>query len=65
MPNPKHLTEKLFQSPQKYIQGPNAIKNAAQYLSALGRAPLLVADDRVFGIGTFYPSSVNDLKKEL
>lgn len=51
MPNPQHLTEKLFQSPSKYIQGPNAIKNAAKYLSGLGRAPLLAVDDLVFDIG--------------
>jgi glycerol dehydrogenase-like iron-containing ADH family enzyme len=53
MPNPKHLTERIFQSPSKYIQGPNAIKNAARYLSPLGRAPLLACDELVFGIGAF------------
>lgn len=51
MPNPKQLTERLFQSPSKYIQGPNAIKNAAQYLAALGRAPLLTVDNIVYEIG--------------
>jgi len=50
MPNLKGLTERLFQSPSKYIQGPNAIKNAAKYLSPLGRRPLLTADDRVYEI---------------
>ncbi|KAI0810781.1 glycerol dehydrogenase [Irpex lacteus] len=50
MPNPKNLTERIFQSPSKYIQGPNAIKNAAQYLSGLGKAPLLTCDDLVYNI---------------
>ena len=51
MPNPKHLTERIFQSPSKYIQGPNAIKNAAKYLSSLGHAPLLTVDSIVYEIG--------------
>lgn len=50
MPNPKHLTERIFQSPSKYIQGPNAIKNAAKYLDSMGRAPLLAVDDLVYNI---------------
>lgn len=50
MPNPKHLTERIFQSPSKYIQGPNAIKNAAKYLDAMGRSPLLAVDDLVYDI---------------
>ena len=48
MPNPKQLTERLFQSPSKYIQGPNAIKNAGKYLAGLGKAPLLTSDDLVY-----------------
>lgn len=47
------VTEKVFQSPSKYIQGPSAIKYAAKYLAGLGRNPLLIADKLVFGIGTF------------
>ncbi|KAH9949832.1 glycerol dehydrogenase [Amylocystis lapponica] len=50
MPNPKNVTERVFQSPSKYIQGPAAIRNAAEYLSALGKAPLLLADELVYGI---------------
>ncbi|PSR94551.1 hypothetical protein PHLCEN_2v4419 [Hermanssonia centrifuga] len=50
MPNPKHLTERIFQSPSKYIQGPNAIKNAAKYLGSLGRSPLLTVDNIVYEI---------------
>ncbi|KAA1470131.1 glycerol dehydrogenase [Dentipellis sp. KUC8613] len=50
MPNPKGVTEKIFQSPSKYIQGPSAIKNAGKYLAEYGRAPLLLADDIVFNI---------------
>lgn len=52
MPNPNHLTERIFQSPSKYIQGPNAIKNAAKYLGGLGKAPLLTVDNIVYEIGT-------------
>ena len=59
MPNPKHLTERIFQSPSKYIQGPNAIKYAAKYLDSLGRAPLLAVDDLVFKIGAFLCESVH------
>ncbi|KAF7799187.1 hypothetical protein EIP86_010418 [Pleurotus ostreatoroseus] len=50
MPNPKHITERIFQSPSKYIQGPNAIKNAAKYLETLGRTPLLAVDNIVYEI---------------
>ena len=53
MPNPKHLTERIFQSPSKYIQGPNAIKNAGQYLKGLGNAPLLAVDAFVYKIGEY------------
>ena len=51
MPNPKHITERLFVSPSKYIQGPNAIKYAARYLASLGKAPLLIADAVVYKLG--------------
>ncbi|CCM05669.1 uncharacterized protein FIBRA_07899 [Fibroporia radiculosa] len=50
MPNPNRVTEKLFQSPSKYIQGPSAIHNAPKYLSSFGVAPLLLCDDFVYGI---------------
>jgi len=50
MPNPKRITERLFQSPSKYIQGPSAIHNAARYLDTLGKAPLLTCDAFVHGI---------------
>lgn len=53
MPNPNKVTERLFQSPSKYIQGPYAIQNAAKYLSQLGNAPLLICDDIVWKIGTY------------
>ncbi|KAK0421528.1 glycerol dehydrogenase [Armillaria borealis] len=44
------VTEKLFQSPSKYIQGPSAIKNAPIYLGSLGKTALLTADDVVYKI---------------
>ncbi|THH32405.1 hypothetical protein EUX98_g1753 [Antrodiella citrinella] len=50
MPNPKQITERYFQSPSKYIQGPAAIKNAAQYLEKLGKKPLLTCDSIVYNI---------------
>ncbi|PCH39954.1 glycerol dehydrogenase [Wolfiporia cocos MD-104 SS10] len=50
MPNPNRVTEKLFQSPSKYIQGPSAIHNAGKYLSSFGTAPLLLADEIVYNI---------------
>lgn len=45
------VTEKLFQSPSKYIQGPSAIKNAPLYLGRLGKTVLLIADELVYKIG--------------
>ncbi|OCH88465.1 glycerol dehydrogenase [Obba rivulosa] len=50
MPNPQRVTERLFQSPSKYIQGPAALQNAPKYLSSLGRAPLLAVDNIVYDI---------------
>ncbi|KAI1786755.1 glycerol dehydrogenase [Ganoderma leucocontextum] len=50
MVNPNKVTERLFQSPSKYIQGPHAIQNAAKYLEKLGKAPLLICDDTVWDI---------------
>ncbi|KAH9920437.1 glycerol dehydrogenase [Fomitopsis serialis] len=50
MPNPNKVTERLFQSPSKYIQGPSAIQNAGKYLSAFGKAPLLLSDELVYGL---------------
>ncbi|OBZ68679.1 Glycerol dehydrogenase [Grifola frondosa] len=50
MPNPNRITERLFPSPSKYIQGPSAIQHAARYLSKLGRSPLLACDDYVYEI---------------
>ena len=52
MVNLSNVTERLFRSPSKYIQGPYAIQNAAKYLGPLGKAPLLICDDVVWGIGT-------------
>ena len=51
MVNPSKVTERLFRSPSKYIQGPYAIQNAAKHLGPLGKAPLLICDDVVWGIG--------------
>ncbi|CAL1699125.1 unnamed protein product [Somion occarium] len=48
--NPNKVTERLFQSPSKYIQGPSAFHNAAKYLEPLGKAPLLTCDAIVYKI---------------
>ncbi|KAK7676816.1 hypothetical protein QCA50_020222 [Cerrena zonata] len=48
--NPDKITERLFQAPLKYIQGPSAFRNAGKYLSALGNAPLLICDSVVYHI---------------
>ena len=56
MVNPNKVTERLFQSPSKYIQGPYAIQNAAKYLGKLGKAPLLICDEIVWGIGEHVPT---------
>ncbi|CCM06102.1 uncharacterized protein FIBRA_08350 [Fibroporia radiculosa] len=50
MPNLNRVTEKLFQSPSKYIQGPSVIHHAPKYLSSFGAAPLLLSDDLVYQI---------------
>ncbi|KAI0074769.1 glycerol dehydrogenase [Panus rudis PR-1116 ss-1] len=44
------ITEKIFKSPSKYVQGPAALQNAAKYLGPMGRAPLLTCDAFVFNL---------------
>ncbi|KAI0078654.1 glycerol dehydrogenase [Panus rudis PR-1116 ss-1] len=44
------VTERVFKSPSKYIQGPAALQNAAKYLGVLGRAPLLTCDAFVYNL---------------
>ncbi|KAG7446753.1 glycerol dehydrogenase [Guyanagaster necrorhizus] len=57
------VTEKLFQSPSKYIQGPSAIKNAPLYLGRLGKTALLIADDLVYKIaGTALTTALEEAK---
>ncbi len=58
MVNPNKVTERLFRSPSKYIQGPYAIQNAAKYLGQLGKAPLLICDNVVWDIGASVVSSL-------
>ena len=55
MVNPNKVTERLFQSPSKYIQGPYAIQNAGKYLRPLGKAPLFICDNIVWEIGMSSP----------
>ncbi|KAK0480946.1 glycerol dehydrogenase [Armillaria novae-zelandiae] len=57
------VTEKLFQSPSKYIQGPSAIKNAPLYLGRLGKTVLLIADELVYKIaGTMLTTALEEAK---
>ncbi|KAK0192365.1 glycerol dehydrogenase [Armillaria mellea] len=57
------VTEKLFQSPSKYIQGPSAIKNAPLYLGRLGKTVLLIADELVYTIaGTPLTTALEEAK---
>ncbi|KAI0074770.1 glycerol dehydrogenase [Panus rudis PR-1116 ss-1] len=44
------VTERIFKSPSKYVQGPAALQNAAKYLGSLGRAPLLTCDAFVYSL---------------
>lgn len=42
--------EKIFASPQRYIQGKNLLKTGISYLKNLGNAPMLLCDDVVWEI---------------
>lgn len=55
--NPDKATERLFQGPLKYIQGPSAFLNAGKHLSTLGKAPFLICDSFVYKIGTWFTIS--------
>ncbi|MDN5682451.1 glycerol dehydrogenase [Corynebacterium glyciniphilum] len=44
------MTDKLFTSPARYVQGIDLIDRAAGYLRPLGTSPLIIADDVVWGI---------------
>ncbi len=41
---------KVLQSPGKYVQGPNALQEIAEYIKPLGKNALVIADEFVFGL---------------
>ncbi|GGZ80817.1 glycerol dehydrogenase [Ignatzschineria indica] len=41
---------KVLQSPGKYVQGPNALYEIAEYIKPLGKKALFIADQFVFGL---------------
>ncbi|WP_124040247.1 glycerol dehydrogenase [Neoactinobaculum massilliense] len=41
---------KVFGSPSRYVQGKNALASLGEYLAHLGKNPILLADDTVWGI---------------
>ncbi|MCT1493154.1 iron-containing alcohol dehydrogenase, partial [Corynebacterium sanguinis] len=42
--------DKMYTGPSRYVQGIDLIDRAAHYLKPLGSAPLIIADDVVWGI---------------
>ncbi|KAI5893042.1 Dehydroquinate synthase-like protein [Schizophyllum commune H4-8] len=44
------ITFRVFQSPAKYVQGPSAIRDSAQYLRKMGKRAVLITDDIVHQI---------------
>ena len=44
------MTDRLFTSPARYVQGIDLIDRAAEYLRPLGTSPLIIADEVVWGI---------------
>lgn len=52
------ITFRVFQSPAKYVQGPSAIRDSAQYLRKMGKRAVLITDDIVHQIGASHTSSL-------
>lgn len=48
------MTEKVFISPGKYIQGKGVAKKAGNYVSKLGSSALVIADEFVWGLAGHY-----------
>jgi glycerol dehydrogenase len=46
---PAETTIRTVMSPGRYVQGPGAIAKVGEYLAAIGRTPVVVADDVVWG----------------
>jgi len=46
---PAQTTIRTVMSPGRYVQGPGAIAKVGEYLAAIGRTPVIVADDIVWG----------------
>jgi len=56
------MSERIFISPAKYVQGKNAIQNIGQYVNDLGEQTVVIADETVWEIAG--NDVVNQLKKE-
>src|SRR5690625_2514048 len=56
------MTERIFTSPAKYVQGKNVIKNIGGYLKGIGNKTIVMADETVWDIGGH--NVVSELKKE-
>ncbi|MFD1362393.1 glycerol dehydrogenase [Lentibacillus salinarum] len=56
------MSERIFISPAKYVQGKNAIKNIGQYVKDLGEQTVVIADETVWDIAGH--DVVEQLKQE-
>src|SRR5690625_2619043 len=56
------MTERIFTSPAKYVQGKNVIKNIGGYLKGIGNQTIVLADETVWDIAGH--NVVSELKKE-
>ena len=56
------MTERVFTSPAKYMQGKNVIKNIGSYLKGVGDQTIVLADETVWDIAGHHV--VDELKKE-
>ena len=46
----------IFSSPSRYVQGKNAMHELGTYLKQLGKNPLLLSDDTVWGLSLIHIS---------
>lgn len=56
----KYMTERIFVSPAKYVQGKNVIGKISKYIEGMGTKALVMADENVWEIVGH--SIVNELK---
>src|SRR5690625_5738021 len=56
------MTERIFTSPAKYVQGKNVIKNIGSYVKGIGNQTIVLADETVWDIAGH--NVVDELKRE-